>query len=107
MALVEESGWVSTRKVGLGWLMRIASALFTVSNDELTGTLEQHLLGALGEITPRDVALATAYLTPEGFLSLKSVLAPARRVRVLLGERPFLSRRGPSDRLRQPTDDED
>src|SRR5215204_6337481 len=87
--------------------MQIARAPQPVSNDNLTGTLEQHLQSALAEITPRDVAIATAYLTPEGFLSLKSALAPAQRVRVLLGERPFLNRRGPSDRLGKPTDDED
>lgn len=78
-----------------------------ISNDPLTGTLEQLLQSALAELSPRDVAIATAYLTPEGFLSLKGMLQPAERVRLLLGERPFLNRRGPSDRLGQPRADDD
>ena len=87
--------------------MQIANAPVSVSNDQLTGTLEQHLREALAETRPDDVAIATAYLTPDGFRSIKDLIQETRRVRLLLGERPFLSRRGPGDRLGRPKDDDD
>jgi hypothetical protein len=87
--------------------MRTTTRSLPVSNDQLTGTLEQHLREGLAQTRPEEIAIATAYLTPDGFLALKDGMAGAERVRLLLGERPFLSRRGPADRLGQPSDDDD
>lgn len=78
-----------------------------IANDGLTGTMEARLLEALGWVRPQSVRIATAYFTPDGFMSLKDGLTGASSVQILLGERPFLSRRGPEERLRQPSDDED
>ncbi|MBA3416589.1 MAG: hypothetical protein H0U10_15315, partial [Chloroflexia bacterium] len=89
--------------------MQTTDLILPISNDDLSGTLDQHLRAALAETAAREVAVATAYLTPDGFRSLQAHLAEAESVRLLLGERPFLSRRGPADRLgrSQPGDDDD
>lgn len=50
--------------------------------------------------------IATAYLTPDGFLTIKDQLATTGSVQLLLGERPFLARKGPTDRLGKPEDEE-
>ncbi|RLC92655.1 MAG: hypothetical protein DRI39_07960, partial [Chloroflexi bacterium] len=73
-----------------------------IANDKSTGCMREHLLGALQRVLPRDVRIATAYLTPDGFLSLQPALEGAGTVLLLLGERPFLNRRGPGDVLAQP-----
>lgn len=73
-----------------------------ISNDEATGSTRDHLLGALQRILPRDIRIATAYLTPDGFLSLQPSMRDTQTVRLLLGDRPFLNRRGPGDVLTQP-----
>jgi SAM-dependent methyltransferase len=73
-----------------------------ISNDPGTGSMEQTLLGALQRVLPKEVRIATAYLTPDGFMSLKSGMEHANSVRLLLGERPFMNRRGPKDILSQP-----
>jgi len=75
-----------------------------IANDRTTGSMADCLVGALQRILPKDVCIATAYFTPDGFLSLKSGLDSAGSVRMLLGERPFLNRRGPKDVLSQPSD---
>ncbi|TAJ19150.1 MAG: hypothetical protein EPO65_07490, partial [Dehalococcoidia bacterium] len=77
-----------------------------IANDAVTGTIGEQFQRALGGVTPEAVAIATAYLTPDGFLSLKNGLQPAKSVRLLLGERPFLNRRGPGDVLAQPGEPE-
>ncbi len=73
-----------------------------IANDKATGSMGDCLLGALQRVLPRDACIATAYFTPDGFLSLKSGLDAAKSVRLLLGERPFMNRRGPKDILTQP-----
>ena len=73
-----------------------------VANDDSTGMMGDHLLRALRRVQPGDVRIATAYLTPDGFLFLKDGLADTGSVRLLLGERPFMNRRGPRDILTQP-----
>lgn len=73
-----------------------------IANDKSTGSMGDCLLVALQRVMPKDVCIATAYFTPDGFLSLKSGLEPAKSVRLLLGERPFMNRRGPKDILTQP-----
>jgi superfamily II DNA or RNA helicase/DnaJ-domain-containing protein 1 len=73
-----------------------------VSNDKSTGTMEESLLGALQRVLPKDVRIATAYFTPDGFMPLQEGLKRANSVRLLLGERPFMNRRGPKDILTQP-----
>lgn len=78
-----------------------------VANDFLTGTMEDRLKEAFFRVLPRDVNIATAYLTPDGFLRLKEGMSGASKVNLLLGERPFLNRRGPDERLGQPGDDDD
>ena len=78
-----------------------------VANDPQTGTLEDRLQQALRWVSPHKVRIATAYLTPDGFLSLKDGLASSESVQMLLGERPFMNRRGPSDVLRQPDEDDE
>ena len=61
-------------------------------------------MGALARVIPQDIRIATAYLTPDGFLDLKDGMEGAADVRLLLGERPFMNRRGPGDVLSQPGD---
>ena len=77
-------------------------AILPIANEPETGELRRHLLEALHRIRPQDIRIATAYLTPSGFMELQSGMQPAARVRLLLGERPFLTRRGPDDTLGPP-----
>ena len=78
-----------------------------ISNDAEAGTLRDALQQAFGQVRPDEVRIATAYLTPDGFLALKSGLECAKSVQVLLGERPFLNRSGPRDVLGQPSEDDE
>lgn len=78
--------------------------LVPVSNEAATGTMQEHLTGALERAVPQDIRIATAYLTPDGFMVLQEGMESAKRVRLLLGERPFLNRRGPVDVLSSPGD---
>ena len=55
-------------------------------------------------MVPQDIRIATAYLTPDGFMEIKDGMERASTVRLLLGERPFFNRRGPGDVLTQPGD---
>ena len=73
-----------------------------IANEPTTGTMRQHLLEALGRVSPQEINIATAYLTPNGFLELQHGMERAQHVRLLLGERPFLNRRGPDDILSGP-----
>ena len=84
--------------------MLVETNMFPITNDQRTGSMREHLLGALGRIIPSDIRVATAYLTPDGFLDLKDGMTRADSVRLLLGERPFMNRRGPGDVLTQPGD---
>ena len=85
--------------------MRAIQSILPVANDPATGTMEAQLLQALTQVRPHEARIATAYLTPDGFLALKHPLSTATSVRVLLGERPFLNRRGPAERLGRPDDE--
>ena len=76
--------------------------MLPIANEPGTGTMREHLAGALVQVMARDIRIATAYLTPDGFLDLKAGMESADSVRLLLGERPFLNRRGPRDVLSQP-----
>ena len=78
-----------------------------VANDTATGTMGAQLLQALQRVQARSVRIATAYLTPDGFLFLKDALESANSIQLLLGERPFLMRRGPEEKLGQPGVDGD
>ena len=80
------------------------TSLLPIANQPTTGTMREHLAGALARIIPWDIRIATAYLTPDGFLDLKDGMGTAASVRLLLGERPFMNRRGPRDVLAQPGD---
>ena len=84
--------------------MTTENGVLPIANEPTTGSMREHLAGALAHIAPSDVRIATAYLTPDGFLDLKEHMDNAARVRLLLGERPFLNRRGPRDVLSQPGD---
>ncbi len=75
-----------------------------IANEPATGAMREHLVGAMARVIPQDIRIATAYLTPDGFLELKDAMDSARNVRLLLGERPFMNRRGPGDVLSQPGD---
>ncbi len=77
-------------------------ALVPIANDKATGSMEQYLLGALHRVLPKQIRIATAYLSPDGFMTLHDGMIKASSVRLLLGERPFLTRRGPHDVLSQP-----
>ncbi len=79
-------------------------SLLPIANEPTTGTMREHLTGALARVIPQDIRIATAYLTPDGFMELKDGMRDAARVRMLLGERPFMNRRGPRDVLEQPGD---
>ena len=72
-----------------------------VANDASTGSLEGSLRQALAWVPPDRARIATAYLSPAGLLTVEPALAGATSVRLLLGERPFMTRRGPSDVLGQ------
>lgn len=84
--------------------MTSSADLFPVGNEATTGTMQEHLVGALNRLSPREIRIATAYLTPDGFMALQDGMAGASRVRLLLGERPFLNRRGPGDVLSSPSE---
>jgi len=72
-----------------------------IANDELTGTMLTELASALKRIRPDYVRIATSYLTPDGFRAIQSGLQPVKSVQLLLGERPFFSRRGPTEVLQE------
>ena len=76
--------------------------IFPIANEPATGSLREHLITALGQVNPREIRIATAYLTPNGFMELKGQMERAATVRLLLGERPFLNRSGPRDVLARP-----
>ena len=78
------------------------TGVLPIANEPTTGSMREHLVGALARVLPQDISIATAYLTPDGFLDLKAGMEGAARVRLLLGERPFMNRRGPGDVLSQP-----
>ena len=73
--------------------------ILPIANEPTTGSMREHLVGALARVIPKDIRIATAYLTPDGFLDVKVGMANAVTVRLLLGERPFMNRRGPGDVL--------
>ncbi len=77
-----------------------------IANDDLTGTMLAELSRAFEEVKPERVRIATAYFTPDGFREVQPGMAQAKDVRILLGERPFLTRRGPSEVV-GPDDDEE
>jgi superfamily II DNA or RNA helicase len=68
-----------------------------IANDEVTGTMLAELTRAFSEVRPDRVRIATAYFTPDGFREIQSGLEDAEQVRILLGERPFMRRRGPGE----------
>ena len=78
------------------------SDILPIANESTIGSMREHLAGALARVGPREIRIATAYLTPDGFLELKDGMQEAASVRLLLGERPFLNRRGPGDILARP-----
>ncbi len=80
------------------------AGILPIANEPTTGAMREHLVGALARVIPQDIRIATAYLTPDGFLELKDAMDSAHNVRLLLGERPFMNRRGPGDVLSQPSD---
>ena len=80
------------------------AGILPIANEPSTGSMQEHLVGALARVIPQDIRIATAYLTPDGFLNLKDGMGNATRVRLLLGERPFMNRRGPGDVLSPPSD---
>ena len=87
--------------------MNLNPDLAAVANERTTGSMGEHLVGALARVVPREIRIATAYLTPDGFLQLKDGMEGAASVRLLLGERPFLNRRGPRDVLSKPGGDDE
>ena len=64
------------------------TSLLPVANAPTTGSMREHLVGALARVIPQDIRIATAYLTPDGFLELKDGMGGAHNVRLLLGQRP-------------------
>ena len=82
--------------------MQLSEGVQPVANDAATGSLEDALRQALAGLPPECARIATAYLSPAGLLTIQPALAGAASVRLLLGERPFMTRRGPSDVLVQP-----
>ena len=86
---------------------RVGTGILPIANEPTTGSMREHLVGALARVVPEDIRIATAYLTPDGFLDLKDGMEGAASVRLLLGERPFMNRRGPGDVLSQPGDNDE
>jgi hypothetical protein len=60
--------------------VRVIQTIQPIANDLATGTMEQELLQALGRVRPSEVRIATAYLTPDGFMALKKPLEGAEAV---------------------------
>ena len=77
--------------------------ILPIANEPATGSLREHLITALGQVSPSEIRIATAYLTPNGFMELKGQMEGVASVRLLLGERPFLNRSGPRDVLARPS----
>ena len=77
--------------------------ILPIANESATGSLREHLITALGQVSPSEIRIATAYLTPNGFMELKGQMEGVTSVRLLLGERPFLNRSGPRDVLARPS----
>ena len=77
--------------------------ILSIANEHSTGSLRDHLVLALGQVNPVEIRIATAYLTPNGFMELKGQMEGAASVRLLLGERPFMNRSGPRDVLARPS----
>jgi len=63
------------------------------------------LATALRHVRPVVTRIATAYLTPDGFRALEGGLEASQSVKLLLGERPFLTQLGPHDVLASGSDD--
>ena len=78
--------------------------ILPIANEPATGSLRDHLVAALGRVNPSEIRIATAYLTPNGFMELKGQMEAVASVRLLLGERPFLNRSGPKDVLETRTE---
>ncbi|MCL4554211.1 MAG: phospholipase D-like domain-containing protein [Actinobacteria bacterium] len=78
-----------------------------IANDEITGTMLSELVRAFSEVRPDSVRIATAYFTPDGFREIQPGLQGAGEVRILLGERPFMRRRGPGELLSGMSEDSD
>ena len=76
-----------------------------IANDEVTGTMLSELARAFSEVQPDTVRIATAYFTPDGFREIQPGLQGTEQVRILLGERPFMRRRGPGELLSGQVDD--
>ena len=65
--------------------MTISTAdILPIANEPATGALREHLVTALGQVNPREIRIATAYLTPNGFMELKGQMEGAASVRLLL-----------------------
>ena len=84
--------------------MTASTDILAIANEPTSGSMREHLASALAQVVPQEIRIATAYLSPDGFLELKGGMGSARSVQLLLGERPFLNRRGPRDVLSQPGD---
>jgi superfamily II DNA or RNA helicase len=89
-------------KVKYRMVKQMSNPPVPIANDGATGSMEEYLLGALQRVMPKNIRIATAYLTPDGFMALGKNLQNADSVSLLLGERPFMNRRGPQDILVQP-----
>ena len=76
-----------------------------IANDENTSTVYLELNNAFNLIKPKEVKIAVAYLTPDGFRAIKYGLNN-QSMHILLGERPFLFRRGPREFLESGVDAE-
>ena len=59
--------------------------ILPIANQAATGTMREHLVGALARVIPQDIRIATAYLTPDGFLDLKPGMERAASVRLAAG----------------------
>ena len=54
--------------------------ILPIANEPTTGSMREHLVGALARVIPQDIRVATAYLTPDGFLELKDAMDSAHNV---------------------------
>ena len=75
------------------------TGILPIANEAATGFLREHLVTALGQVNPTEIRIASAYLTPNGFMELKGQMERVSSIRLLLDERPFLNRSGPRDVL--------
>ena len=75
-----------------------AADILPIANEPGTGALREHLVTALGQVNPSEIRIATAYLTPNGFMELKGSNGGGRQRPVAAGRTTIPEPQRPSGR---------